>query len=91
VSINFHSKTNSMNICIAPPKPSITKSETGSRSINITWKIDEIAYIQSFDIYVNNISVGNISVPSDLINKTEFSFHITDVLPFRRHVDFNSS
>lgn len=77
-----------MNISLDPSKPNISTTSATSRQISITWTINEIAYIQSFDIFKNNTFVKNINTSNP--NDTTFYYNYTaGILPFRKQVKFH--
>jgi hypothetical protein len=45
---------------VVPPKPKISWHIEGSRWISIRWYIDEDAYIQSFDLFMNQSKVATV-------------------------------
>jgi len=83
---------NPTNVCLVPPKPNINRTEEGSEWIFIKWTIDEIAYIDSFDIFSDSSFLGNLSKQNFTLNETSFSYNCTeDIEPFSQQVKFNYS
>ncbi|CAF4438373.1 unnamed protein product [Rotaria sp. Silwood2] len=57
-----------------PPTPNIFSYDKGSRWILISWTVNEFAYIQSFDLFINQTQILNI-------DNSTFSYNCTDLLP----------
>ena len=86
----FLQKTNPLNIFIDPPKPNIGLIGNGSRWINITWEIVEVAYIESFDIFINNTRLETLNNANFSVNQTRFFRNYTEadgITPFKRQVN----
>ncbi len=72
-----------MNISLDPPEPTINEIRKGSRWIFINWTINETAYIQSFDVFKNDILIKNLI-------KSNLSYNYTEnIEPARKYIKFN--
>ncbi|CAF4878302.1 unnamed protein product [Rotaria sp. Silwood1] len=61
-----------------PPKSNLFEYGKGSRWILIRWTINEFAYIQSFDLFINQNRILNI-------DNSTFSYNCTNLLPNRNY------
>jgi hypothetical protein len=81
-----------MNVYLDPPQPNMSVRHITSRGIFTTWTIDEISYIQSFDIFENGTAIDNLNKSNFSSNDTQFFYNYTkNIEPARRQVKFNCS
>ncbi|CAF1109686.1 unnamed protein product [Rotaria sordida] len=79
-------KKNECIVYLGPPTPIIEEYRNASRSIYIKWKIDETSYIQSFDLFKNNIAIENANDAIVSVSDTIFSYNYTDdIKPFQTY------
>jgi hypothetical protein len=60
-----------------PPPPIVVISGRGSRSISIDWSITEPVYRKSFELYLNDRLVGNVS-------ESTAAYNYAQLLPNRK-------
>jgi hypothetical protein len=71
-----------MNVNLVPPTPKLNEKGKSSGWISVTWTINEITNIQSFDIYRNGSIIANLNKLNFSSSDTIFSYNYTNLEPF---------